>query len=72
MSDIIGTGTIDRLLAGSKYDSVASLAAASGLSHATMIRINRGEDYRASSIKKLADALGIAPSSLLRRLERSA
>ena len=67
-----------RLLAGM---SMESLARASGLAYATIIRAERGRDVgdgkrearmRKESVERIAQALGVEPGLLIRRTERKA
>ena len=67
-----------RLLAGL---SMESLARATGLAYATIIRAERGRDVadgkrearmRKESVKRIAQALGVEPGLLIRRTERKA
>lgn len=67
-----------RLLAGL---SMESLARATGLAYATIIRAERGRDVadgkrearmRKESVERIAQALGVVPALLIRRTERKA
>jgi len=67
-----------RLLAGM---SMETLARATGLAYATIIRAERGRDVadgkrearmRKESVERIAQALGVVPALLIRRTERKA
>ena len=67
-----------RLLAGM---SMESLARATGLAYATIIRAERGRDVadgkrqaaiRKETLERIAQALGVVPALLIRRTERKA
>lgn len=45
--------------------SQRALASQAGVSPATIVRAERGDDIRHVTVRKLADALGVPPSELL-------
>ena len=50
--------------------SQRDLAAAAGVSQATIVRLERGEEARFVSLRKLARALGVEPVELMGEEER--
>jgi len=61
----INKRTVKILMAAKGMDDTKALAKAAGLSNQTVRNLLEGREFRSSTIRELADALGVNPLDLL-------
>lgn len=62
-------GPIDKLIANAKLKDRKNLEVVSGVDRSTQCRINRGDDFRISQLRKIAKALNQPAWKVLKRLD---